>query len=307
MTYGREQVLIDTIAHLLALSDVTSGFQELIVVDQTPDHLPETSDRLTGWSESGKIRWLRVKEPNLTRAMNRGLIEARSDIVLFTDDDIIPGPALLSEHIAAYVRIPTLSAVVGQVLQPGEQPEMIAYQPSGGPLLRFLDFPFRRTESCFVENVIACNLSVQRTEAIQAGGFDENFTPPVAARFETEFVKRVVATGGKVWFEARASVRHLRAPSGGTRSKGSHLSSALPIFGIGDYYFALRRGKGWEKWAYILRKPFREVRTKFHLKHPWWIPVKLIGEIRAFVQAFRANSSGPKLLEPTNPAGQSVP
>ncbi|MEI7731541.1 MAG: hypothetical protein WCO56_18350 [Verrucomicrobiota bacterium] len=84
------------------------------------------------------------------------------------------------------------------------------------------------------------------------------------------------------------------APSGGTRAYGHHLTSASPMHGVGDYYFALRHGRGLEKWWYIARRPFREVGTKFHLKHPWYIPIKLLGEFRAMLLAFKLIRQQPK-------------
>ena len=144
---------------------------------------------------------------------------------------------------------------------------------------------------------MAGNLSINRQKVLAIGGFDEAFSPPVASRFETEFAKRVIAQGEKIWFESQASINHLQAKSGGTRSQGSHLTSASPIYGVGDYYYALRQGQGWERIWYIMRKPFREVRTKFHLTHPWWIPIKLVGEIRAFAQAYQLASTPPQLLK----------
>lgn len=300
-TYGREQVLLDTVSQLLAQARSTQDYLELILIDQTARHEAQTEARLQDWSNRGDIRWLRASEPNLTRAMNRGLCEAHGDIVLYFDDDIIPGEDLLARHLVAHCAHPEAWAVVGQVLQPGEQAEDLPYTPKGGHLRRYMDFPFRRTEGAFIENAMAGNLSLVRERALALGGFDENFPPPVAARFESEFAKRLVAAGGLIWFEPSASIRHLQVASGGTRSRGSHLTSALPIFGVGDYYFALRQGRGLEKWRYILRKPFREVRTKFHLRHPWWIPVKLIGEMRAFWQALKLNAQGPGLLGPADP------
>jgi len=297
VTYNREQVLVDTISHLLLQARDCPAFRELLVVDQTQRHEPSVDEALKDWSEQGAIRWARLAQPNLTQAMNFGLCHAHGEIVLFVDDDIIPGPALLDMHLAAHSQHSDAWAVVGQVLQPGERAEQLSYIPRGGRLRRYMDFPFRRTEGAFVENAMAGNLSVVREKAITIGGFDENFPPPVAARFESEFAKRLVGFGGKIWFEPSASILHLQATTGGTRSRGSHLSSASPIFGVGDYYFALRQGQGWEKWWYILRKPFREVRTRFHLRHPWWIPVKLLGELRAFTQAFALNAKGPQLLK----------
>jgi GT2 family glycosyltransferase len=296
-TYRREDVLVRTVEALLRIGQGLPELQELILVDQTRVHEPATASRLDEWSGDGRIRWLRESEPNLTRAMNIGLCQARGDVVLFLDDDIVPGTGLFRGHLDAYRRNSALTAVVGQVLQPEEEPVPRAFVPRGGNLRRFLDFPFFSTKGRLVENVMAGNLSVRRLDSIAIGGFDENFVAPVASRFETEFAKRLVAAGRLIWFEPSASIRHLRAPSGGTRALGSHLSSALPCFGVGDYYYALRSGRGMEKWWYVARKPWREVRTKFHLRHPWWIPVKLVGEVRAFVQALRAVRGGPRLLK----------
>jgi hypothetical protein len=142
---------------------------------------------------------------------------------------------------------------------------------------------------------MAGNLCVNRKKALESGGFDERFGPPVAFRFETEFAKRMILRGGRIWFEPTASVQHLRAASGGTRSRGSHLVSASPLHGVGDYYYALRCGRGWDRVRYMLRRPFREVRTRFHLGHPWWIPVKLLGEVRALLMALRWYRCGPRL------------
>jgi SAM-dependent methyltransferase len=139
-------------------------------------------------------------------------------------------------------------------------------------------------------------LSVDRALALSVGGFDENFIPPVSFRFETEFAKRLIAAGGKIRFSPEASIRHLRISTGGTRSRGSHMASFSPLHGAGDYYYALRCGKGLDRILYMLRRPFREVRTKFHLLHPWWIPVKFIGELRAMALAFRLDKTGPRLL-----------
>ena len=146
---------------------------------------------------------------------------------------------------------------------------------------------------------------MKREKAFQAGGFDENFPPPVASRFESEFAKRLVRSGGKIWFEPNASLRHLAATTGGTRSKGTHLTSMSPHHGIGDCYFALRTGLGVEKWWYLFRKPFREVRTKFHLRHPWWIPIKFIGELRALLAALQLNKQQPALLSNFDSSGFS--
>ena len=291
-TYGREQILVDTIASLFSRNTPPI---ELVLVDQTPKHEPEIETALSSWQQAGLIRRLQLPRPSIPHAMNVGLSAASSDVVLFLDDDIVPHDNLIVAHAAAHRQHTDAWAVSGQVLQPGEK----AASPNGYvPKTGFhadLDFPFLSDQPAWVSNVMAGNLSVKRDRAIEIGGFDENFQG-VAYRFETEFARRLVAAGGRIRFEPAASIRHLQAARGGTRAAGSHLASASPRFGMGDYYFALRSGWSLQTVAYMLKRPFREVRTRFHLTHPWHIPVKLIGEARAFLSALNAYRKGPKLI-----------
>ena len=296
-TYRREQVLVNTIQQLLPLREKLGTLSELLIIDQTEQHHSATEESLTYWSQSGLIRWLRLSKPHLTAAMNTGLKEAQGEIVLYLDDDIIPNSNLLSEHLSAHAQYVEAWTVVGQVLQPGQTAQDLRPEMSRSVLWRDLDFPFNSIKQCWIENAIACNMSLKRSLCISAGGFDENFPPPVASRFETEFAKRIVRSGGKVLFAPAASIHHLAAGSGGTRSHGSHLKSASSIYGVGDCYFAFRCAKGWDLCWYLMRKPFREVRTKFHLTHPWWIPVKLIGEVRALLRAWLLAQQAPALVK----------
>jgi GT2 family glycosyltransferase len=303
-TYRREQVLIDTIELLQPLRARLGIANELLVIDQTEQHQAATEDALVNWNAAGVIRWLRLPTPHLTGAMNTGLKEARGDIVLYLDDDVIPATDLLDEHLRIHSMHSDAWAVVGQVLQPGQRPQPLNAKECRSGLWKHLDFPFNSIESCWIENAIACNMSLKKTLCIAAGGFDENFPPPVASRFETEFAKRLVRSGGKIRFAPSASIHHLAASSGGTRSRGSHLRSASPLYGVGDCYFALRSAKGWDLIWYLTRKPFREVRTKYHLTHPWWIPVKLIGELRALLKAWRLAQKPAALLNTSCTAKQ---
>lgn len=291
-TYCREQVLVDTVEALLQQDDPAG---EIILVDQSPQHEPTVANCLEKWSREGDVSWLRLTEPSIPRAMNQGLLAAQKSIVLFLDDDIIPDRKLVACHAVNY-RDESICAVVGQILQPGEVVMRGLAPNRGSGIWRDLDFSFSSSHPAYLANCMAGNLSVRRDVAIETGGMDENFVG-VAYRFETEFARRLVLhTGRKIRFDPAASLKHLQTGTGGTRSKGHHLASCSPIHSVGDYYFALRQGRGLEKWAYILYRCFRSVRTKFHLRHPWWIPAKLIGEVGGFVWALRLAAGPPKYL-----------
>lgn len=281
-TYGRDSVLTDTIAALLKLKTQASG---ILIVDQSPIHDDVTSGQLAHWHDVGSIRWIQLTEPSITKSMNHGLRESKSDLVLFLDDDIRPRGELIFAHLAAHRGNPTLWATVGQVIQPWQEPEDIDAPRKTAGLRIDEDFPFHSTRDMDVKNVMAGNLCVRRSRALSIGGFDENFVG-AAYRFETEFARRIGKLGGKIRFLGGAGIDHLRAERGGTRSTGTHLTSADPKHGIGDHYYAmLHADSAAEVRAYCMRRIVREVRTKFHLTHPWWIPVKLLGEVRAYFAA----------------------
>ncbi len=289
-TYGREQVLVDSI-RLLLVHQVP-----ILLVDQTPTHDQSTLKQLESWQREGCVQHLHLKDPSIPQAMNTGLLAAKSEIVLFLDDDIEPHVGLVKAHVEAHQRHPEGWAVVGQVLQPGEVPKSRGDWFSREGILADLDFPYWSDESAWVRNVMAGNLSVKREHALAIGGFDENYEG-VAYRFETEFARRLIRAGGKIYYEPNASIKHLRAERGGTRSTGSHLTSMSPKHGQGDYYFALQSGYSLQTLWYIVKRPFREVCTKFHLKHPWYIPIKFIGELRAMWAGFGMFLKGPKYLQ----------
>lgn len=291
-TFGRDRVLIETVEHLLAQSPAAA---EIIVADQTPQHDSATEAALAKLAAEAKIKLLRLERPSITGSMNAALREAKGPVVLFVDDDITPKPNLIGAHAAAYGDDDEMWAVVGQVLQPGQEPASSPVPGTDKGLRAHLDFCFYSTSCAWVKSVMAGNLSVRRVRALEIGGFDENFVG-VAYRFETEFCRRIWDHGGKVLYEPSASIRHLRVSAGGTRRYGCHLCSPSPAHGVGDYYFALRQGRGLERMTYALKRPVREVCTRYHLKHPWCIPVKLVGELAAAFWAMGLWLRGPRLM-----------
>ncbi len=282
-TFGRHEILVSTLQKLLQLSDHAAC---LMIIDQNEEHDPETDASLTELESQGQIQWIRQKPASITQAMNRALLEASTRLVLFLDDDIIPFPGLIAAHAECHRESPRLWATVGQVIQPWQSPtDVVPPRKLTGLRLDF-DFPFHSNIESRVFNAMAGNLCVNRERALSIGGFDNNFIGS-AYRFETDFARRIGQAGGAIHFCAQARIDHLRIPSGGTRTEGNHLASANPRHGIGDYYYAFQHGGRLEKWVYSIHRLFREVSTKFHLTHPWWIPVKFVGELRAFLGGYK--------------------
>jgi GT2 family glycosyltransferase len=287
-TYNRGAILADTLRRFLALEPRPA---ELLVIDQTASHLPEIATQLDAWAVAGDIRWIRLPKPSIPHAMNEGLRLATRPIVLFLDDDVAPVPEIVARHAAAYDDANTV-AVIGQCLQPGESPQHWRRGEATRDIPD-LDFRFNHDAPEFISNVIAMNLSVVRDRALAIGGFDENFVF-VAYRFETDFALRLIAAGGRIRFEPSARVDHLRLSTGGTRAYGDHRTSPSPAHSAGDYYFALHHSHHFT--SYVLHRLRTNVLTRFHVKHPWTIPAKLIGEARGLILARQLRREGRRLL-----------
>lgn len=283
-TYRREEVLIDTLTDLLAMEEAPA---EIIVVDQTESHNAEVDARLSTLHQQGLIRWIRLDTPSIPHAMNRGLLAAREPIVLFLDDDIRPEPALLAAHRRAHESHANV-LVAGRVIQPWEESRDFS---------RDDHFHFAGLKSAWIDEFMGGNFSVCRDAALKIGGFDENFVR-VAYRFEAEFAYRFLAVdGNRIFFEPAACLHHLKVNSGGTRTFGEHLTTWRPDHAVGAYYYALRtRSRG--QWLLdFLKRPIRAVATRYHLRHPWWIPMTWLAELRGMAWALLLELRGPKFVK----------
>ena len=151
-TYRRERVLVETLEYLLALSPPPA---EILVLDQTERHEDATTEALQRWHEVGAVRWVRLAEPSIPKAMNQGLLLATQSVVLFLDDDIRPEPDLLRHHVDACERYPdafTTDPVSIERFNLLDEARAFDYAP-----LRALDFAREHRESALphLERVIA--------------------------------------------------------------------------------------------------------------------------------------------------------
>jgi GT2 family glycosyltransferase len=281
-TYNREQVLLETLRRLFALKPPAS---EIIVIDQTQDHSTQVSFTLDAWQTSGWIRWLRLKNPSITAAMNRGLLEASHQFVLFLDDDVIPNSGLVEAHVKA-LRETGVALVAGRVIQPWQLGREFPDESV---------FHFASLRPAWISDFMGGNFSIRRDIALLLGGFDERFVR-VAYNFEAEFAHRLRRAGYRIYYEPAAFIHHLQVSSGGTRIFGDHLRSHRPNHAVGAYYFILRTWSGWQSLGRFLGRPLRAIATRHHLRQPWWIPATLVAELSGMAWAMVLAAQGPRYL-----------
>jgi GT2 family glycosyltransferase len=275
-TYHREQVLLDTLAHLAPL--LRPG-DEVLLIDQTPRHEPAVEETLAQVAAKGSVRWFRRDRAHVCEAMNIGALLARNDVLLFLDDDVIPSPGLLEAHRAALTLADPPPAVCGQVLQPWHD----------GPVGRVSGFAegfdAAYDRPCDVLCLMGGNFGIRRPTFLSVGGLDENFFG-VAYRWEAEFAYRLFRrTGRRVRFLPEASLRHLRAGPGGTRSFGDKDSWKHVSGSVGDYYFALRSLTPVRAVPHCLRRLLRAPLNRNTFRRPWLVPSLFLRECVALAWA----------------------
>ena len=219
-TYNREEPLVDTIADVLK-QDYPNF--EVLVVDQTATHKPETQVYLEKQANTGKIKLFRLTWASLPGARNYAVRYCSGEIILFIDDDVCLQEGFLAAHARNYIDRPEIGAVAGRVF------DRMKLADSGGEL-EIEDLPPEASDpgiawyhidlvhTVKAQRVISargCNMSYRREVFTKYGlSFDERFRGS-AVREESDFCLRLRQTGYHIWFDPEASLVHLGEESGG--------------------------------------------------------------------------------------------
>ncbi|MEI6221318.1 MAG: glycosyltransferase family 2 protein [bacterium] len=211
-TYNREDVLCNTLSFLFSQKYPTF---EIIVVDQSRRHLPETEKFIQ--EHQSKMQYHRIEKVGTSHAKNYGALRAKGELLVFFDDDIVPhDDYLIQRHVDNY-QDAKVGGVGGRVIvkdnSMSNNPKHIAYVSKAGI---FYD-NFSLTTKGVIDTVHGCNMSFRKALFEEVGGFDEHFTGN-AFREESDLSFRVRKKGYTLVFEPEAEVLHVRCFSGGTRS-----------------------------------------------------------------------------------------
>ena len=221
-TLNRGKVLCNT---LLSLVQQLPESSEIIVVDQSPTIYPDLKPILTDHQNS--IRYFRLRTKGLPHARNFGLKKAKGSVVLYCDDDIIPGPTFIQSHLEAYQNT-EIGGVGGRILVDSDLttisslPKEKRKPPIGkiNPLTIEMTDHFDSQWEADIDHCEGCNMSFRRDLLLKIGGFDERFGG--SARLEeTDVWTRIQKLGVQLRFAPKAALIHLKDPIGGCRPKNA--------------------------------------------------------------------------------------
>lgn len=292
--YKRDKILCNT---LKALLDQKPLPLEIIVVDQTKSHDPQTQEFLENLIRENKIRYIYQDLPHANMARNRGIRESKGEIVLILNDDIIiTGRNFIAAHIFNY-QDPTIAAVSGQALEDGNEPTDKLPRRYYRRYTGWMYFPLNFSKRTEVVNLNACNLSMRREILIEAGGFDENF---IKTYFDdTDLSLRVhkicLKKGLKTIHEPQASLIHLKSRGGENRPSGinEYVVADRYTWMTWLYFFLINFGL-YGGWEILLRLRSCVFRKKNILK-PYYLWSAFLEFVIGMQKALELISKGRKL------------
>ena len=199
-TYNRLDTLRHVIPTLLDQDLAAERFELLVCDSRSTDG---TAEYLAGAAaEHPNVRHLPGDYSGRAAARNAGIRDARGEIVVFNDSDILASPDLLSRHLQRHEQRRNL-AVVGWEVQVKDLADY-QYKRERPHERGSLHPPSRKRLSWLY--FLTGNASVRRDDLVRAGCFDESFTG--YGHEDLELGYRLEKAGLEIVYEPRAVSYH---------------------------------------------------------------------------------------------------
>jgi len=198
----------------LLLGQQTDKPYEVIVVDnESTDATPSV---VQPFLRAPGFRYVIESKVGASHARNRGIVEARGDILLFIDDDVLVGSNWMHALTQVYRDHRDAWAVGGKVVLEYDGPIPQWYYDGLPSWLIGLIGP---EIDCGDDTILfapgrevwSANLSARRDVIARIGGFRTDLGPKGKRRLlgeDNEFCQRVHAHGGRLYYCGAAVVRH---------------------------------------------------------------------------------------------------
>jgi GT2 family glycosyltransferase len=208
-------VIISTLGNYGTLERVLDGYSkqrasarsfEVVVVVDAADPEPEAVSQTIG-ARAFPVRQIRGSVPGLSANRNAGWRDARAPHVLFTDNDTIPTPRMVSEHVEWHARHPEEEVGVLGLVRWARDLEVSTF-------MRWLDmglqFNYANLDTIEVPwgAFAGANSSLKRSFIARVGDFDQEHFP--YGYEDTDWAYRASRLGFRMVYNRRAVVDHVR-------------------------------------------------------------------------------------------------
>ena len=233
-TYNRQLQLQQVLVGLERQSYPANKFEVIVVSDGSTDG---TNEYLQQLRNQTKLALNVVVQANQgpSAARNCGIQLAMGEIVLFLDDDVVPVPELIAQHMATHAEFDEDVVVIGPMLTPLDF-DMKPWVRWEQAMLdkQYTDAAAAHWESS-ARKFYTGNASLMRRHLLDANGFDTNFRRSE----DVELAYRLAEQGIKFIFNPHAIGYHYAE-----RSFASWLQTPY-MYGRNDVICARDKGHSW--------------------------------------------------------------
>lgn len=213
-THNRRRLLEQTLAALAAQALPRDRFEIVVVDNASTDGTGDAVAMVSKRPDSPRILLLHETRPGKSYAVNRGVAAAQGDLLVFTDDDVLPDPHWLTALSGAMDETNTDFAV-GRIRPRWEEPPPPWLSPS---LYGVLAVPDNGPNRLIIaeglnEHVmpIGANMAVRRHVAEAIGGWRTDLgklRSTLRSGEDHEFFLRMCKAGFRGVYEPTATVSH---------------------------------------------------------------------------------------------------
>lgn len=205
---------------LAAINQLDYPNLEVIVVDNAPQ-TEATKDVLI--NQYPQFRYVYEPRPGLDWARNRGILEARGEIIAYTDDDVVVDPLWIKALAKVFVEEPDVTALTGLVVPFELETEaQVLFEACGGFGRGFDRKVYQVSKGQEVpwwmcgtgQFGTGANMAYRRSVFEDIGYFDPalDVGTPTNGGGDLEMFFRVVKAGYKLVYEPKAMIRHRHRP-----------------------------------------------------------------------------------------------
>lgn len=217
-THDRYDLLSTAVASVQAQTLGRKHF-EILVIDNTPN-ASRSRRESRRYNRAPGLSWHHEPSPGLSAARNRGLREARGEVIAFLDDDARAHEGWLEAALGALESRAKHSALVGgKVLPDWRTPVPRWLHADLLPYLSVCDLSRYRRPLRPGEWVMGTNMAFRVSVLRELGGFDTTLGRrgggdlALVSNEEIELVQRIKETGAVALYEPSMVVSHLVAAS----------------------------------------------------------------------------------------------
>ncbi len=213
-TRNRGAALPPVLECLTRLTAPEGGWRLLIVDNGSTDGTPALLD---GYLDRLPLTVLREPRAGKNRALNAALPHLRGELIVLTDDDVMPRADWLVRLHEAALAQPQASLFGGTVLPHWSRPRPDWLTEDAVPFSVLYAQQKRGAGACSCSAIFGPNMAVRRGVFAAGHRFSESVGPDESRRLyamggETEFLRRVEAAGHTGWFVPEAVVGHIVRP-----------------------------------------------------------------------------------------------